>query len=36
MVAVLVAMFVLPRFWPTEDGDELTYTEFIALVEQAT
>ena len=34
MVAVLVAMFVLPRFWPTEDGDELTYTEFIALVEQ--
>ena len=34
MVAVLVAMFVLPRFWPTEEGDQLTYTEFIALVEK--
>ncbi len=34
MVAVLVAMFVLPRFWPTEEGDELTYTEFIDLVER--
>jgi cell division protease FtsH len=34
MVAVLVAMFVLPRFWPTEEGDQLTYTEFIQLVER--
>jgi cell division protease FtsH len=33
MIAVLVAMFVLPRFWPSETGDKLTYTEFIALVE---
>ena len=33
MIAVLVAMFVLPRFWPSEEGDQLTYTEFIALVE---
>jgi cell division protease FtsH len=34
MIAVLVAMFVLPRFWPTEEGDQLTYTEFIALVQR--
>jgi cell division protease FtsH len=34
MIAVLVAMFVLPRFWPTDNGDQLTYTEFIALVER--
>jgi len=30
MIAILVAMFVLPRFWPSETGDQLTYTEFIA------
>ncbi|MFN8022695.1 MAG: ATP-dependent zinc metalloprotease FtsH [Acidimicrobiales bacterium] len=34
MIAVLVAMFVLPRFWPTDSGDQLTYTEFIQLVER--
>jgi len=33
MIAVLIAMVVLPRFWPSEEGDKLTYTEFIALVE---
>ena len=33
MIAVLVAMFVLPQFWPNDDGDKLTYKEFIALVE---
>lgn len=32
MVAVLVSMFILPRFWPNEEGDQLSYTEFIALV----
>ena len=30
MIAILVAMFVLPRFWPSETGDQLSYTEFIA------
>jgi cell division protease FtsH len=30
MIAILVAMFVLPRFWSSETGDQLTYTEFIA------
>ncbi len=34
MIAVLVAMFVLPRFWPSDEGEQLTYTEFIALVER--
>jgi cell division protease FtsH len=32
MIAVLVAMFVLPRFWPSNDGTALTYTEFISSV----
>jgi cell division protease FtsH len=32
MIAVLVAMFVLPRFWPSDDGTALTYTEFISSV----
>ena len=30
MIAILVAMFILPRFWPSENGDQLSYTEFIA------
>ena len=29
MIAVLVAMFVLPQLWPTDEGKKLTYTEFI-------
>ena len=33
MIAVLVAMFVLPQFWPNDEGDKITYTEFIALVQ---
>ncbi len=33
MIAVLVAMFVLPQLWPTDEGKKLTYTEFIAQVE---
>jgi cell division protease FtsH len=32
MIAVLVAMFVLPRFWPSDEGEKLTYTDFIDLV----
>ena len=32
MVAVIVAMFILPRFWPTDEGEQLTYTEFISAV----
>jgi cell division protease FtsH len=26
-------MFVLPRLWPTNEGDKVTYSEFLALVE---
>jgi cell division protease FtsH len=33
MIAVLVAMFVLPRFWPNDDGNEVTYQAFIASVQ---
>ncbi|MEX0848576.1 MAG: ATP-dependent zinc metalloprotease FtsH [Ilumatobacteraceae bacterium] len=33
MVAILVTMFVLPRFWPSDQGDQLSYTEFIAQAE---
>ncbi len=32
MIAVLVAMFVLPRFWPSDEGTALTYSEFITSV----
>ena len=32
MIAVLAAMFVLPRFWPSNEGKELSYTEFLTLV----
>src|SRR5215210_89032 len=32
MFAVLLAMFVLPQFWPSDSGDKLDYTEFIAMV----
>jgi cell division protease FtsH len=34
LIAVLVAMFVLPRFWPSDDGEKLTYTEFMTLVDK--
>src|SRR5688500_434974 len=33
MIAVLVAMIVLPQFWPSDEGDKVPYTEFIAMVE---
>jgi len=34
MIAVIVAMFVLPQLWPSDDGEKLTYTEFIDRVER--
>src|SRR5262245_34582738 len=34
LIAVLVAMFVLPQLFQGDDGDKLTYTEFIDAVEQ--
>ncbi len=30
MIAVVVAMIVLPQFWPSDSGTKLTYTEFVA------
>ncbi len=33
MIAVIIAMFVLPRFWPNNAGEQLTYTEFITAVQ---
>jgi len=33
MGAVLLAMFVLPSLWPSDEGEKVTYTEFIAMVE---
>ena len=32
LIAVLVAMFVLPQLFKTDDGDKLTYSEFITQV----
>jgi cell division protease FtsH len=34
LVAVLVAMFVLPRVFTTDQGNKYTYSEFISLVDQ--
>jgi cell division protease FtsH len=34
LIIVLAAMFVLPRVWPTDEGDQLTYSEFMTLVDQ--
>ncbi|MGD9999177.1 MAG: ATP-dependent zinc metalloprotease FtsH [Ilumatobacteraceae bacterium] len=34
LIAVLVAMFVLPRFWPSDDGEKLSYGEFIELADK--
>src|SRR5687767_7891945 len=32
IVAVLVAMFILPQFWPNNEGDKISYTQFIEMV----
>jgi cell division protease FtsH len=34
IIAVVLAMFVLPRLWPTNEGEQLTYSEFIAAVQR--
>jgi len=33
LIGVLAAAFLVPSLWPSNDGDSLTYTEFIAEVE---
>jgi cell division protease FtsH len=32
LIAVLVAMFVLPQLWPSNEGEKVTYTDFVAMV----
>ncbi len=32
LIAVLVALFVLPRVWPSETGQKLTFSEFVTSV----
>jgi cell division protease FtsH len=34
VVALLVAFIALPQLWPTDDGQDITYTEFISDVNQ--
>ena len=33
LLGVLLLSFVVPRLWPSDEGEKLTYTEFIAKVE---
>ena len=33
LIAVLVALFVLPRLWPTDTGTKLTFSEFVTYVD---
>ena len=36
MIAVLVALFVVPRLWPAETGTDLSFTEFWSQVQEGT